>query len=181
LAKHKSTHQEVQQLQQAAEKQAGIDRKLDELLALLADSEIDSVTARNIEQRLNQALQKKTSYKKQLDAFKQINTAESVNRAELLDEFSVLLASHQVDTRMSKKYLKGERLARFFLILISLVLIVLGFAMIVMPAPPYFEMFTIFYFNIQDGITLMDLISLLIILSGIYLLVRCIYKPLKAT
>lgn len=181
LAKHKNIQKQVQQLPHVVEKQANIDHKLDELLALLADSDIDSAKARSIQQRLNQAVQKKSSYKKQLSAFKQINTLENANRTELLDEFSVLLANHQVDTRMSKKYLQGERLARFFLIIISLVLIVLGFAMIVMPAPPYFEMFTIFYFNIQDGITLMDLISLLIILSGIYLLVRCIYKPLKTT
>jgi hypothetical protein len=66
------------------------------------------------------------------------------------------------------------------LILISLVLIMLGFAMIIMPAPPYFEMFTIFYFNPQDGVTLMDVISLLIILTGVYLLVKSIYKPLSA-
>lgn len=169
----------MQQLRHAVDKQANIDHKLNELLALLADSEIDSVKARSIQQKLNQALQKKTSYKKELNAFKQINTTDKADRTELLNEFSVMLANHQVDTRMSKKYLMGERLARFFLIIISLVLIVLGFAMIVMPAPPYFEMFTIFYFNLQDGITLMDLISLLIILSGIYLLVRSVYKPLK--
>ena len=171
----------MHQPQHVVEKQANIDQKLDELLALLADSDIDSAKARSIQQRLDKALQKKSSYKKQLNAFKQIKTTEDANRTELLDEFSVLLASNQVDTRMSKKYLQGERLARFFLIIISLVLILLGFAMIVMPAPPYFEMFTIFYFNIQDGITLMDLISLLIILSGIYLLVRSIYKPIKTT
>ncbi len=169
----------MQQLRYAVDKQANIDHKLNELLALLADSEIDSVKARSIQQKLNQALQKKISYKKEFNAFKQINTTNKADRAELLDEFSVMLANHQVDTRMSKKYLMGERLARFFLIIISLVLIVLGFAMIVMPAPPYFEMFTIFYFNLQDGVTLMDLISLLIILSGIYLLVRSVYKPLK--
>ncbi|WP_342646924.1 hypothetical protein [Mucilaginibacter sp. CSA2-8R] len=181
MAKQKNIQKEVQQLPRVVEKQINIDHKLDELLALLADIDIDNAKVRSVQQRLNQVLQKKTSYKQPLDAFKQINTADKVNRTELLDEFSVLLANHQVDTRMSKKYLMGERLSRFFLIIISLVLIVLGFAMIVMPAPPYFEMFTVFYFNIQDGITLMDLISLLIILSGIYLLVRSIYKPLRTT
>jgi hypothetical protein len=85
-----------------------------------------------------------------------------------------------VDSKMSKKYLRGERISKFFLVLISLVLIMLGFAMIIMPAPPYFEMFTIFYFNPQDGVTLMDVISLLIILTGVYLLVKSIYKPLSA-
>ena len=55
-------------------------------------------------------------------------------------------------------------------------MITLGFGMIIMPAPPYFEMFTIFYFNQNDGITIMDLISLLIILAGIYLLIKAIVR-----
>jgi uncharacterized membrane protein YozB (DUF420 family) len=59
---------------------------------------------------------------------------------------------------------------------IGIVMIALGFAMIVMPAPPYFEMFTIYYFNQDDGITIMDVISLLIILAGVYLLVRSLNR-----
>jgi len=52
--------------------------------------------------------------------------------------------------------------------------VTLGFAMIIMPAPPYFEMFTIFYFNDNDGVTLMDLISLIIIAIGLYIIVKTI-------
>jgi hypothetical protein len=54
-------------------------------------------------------------------------------------------------------------------------MIIMGFGMIIIPAPPFFEMFTIYYFNQNDGITVMDLISLLIILAGIYFLIRGIY------
>ena len=169
----------MEQLQQVTHKQAAIDTKLDELVNLLAKSEIDSEKVKQIRLRMNDALDKAGTYRDQLDAFKSINVNDTANRANMLDDFEVLLASHQVDSKMSKKYLRGERISKFFLILISLVLIMLGFAMIIMPAPPYFEMFTIFYFNPQDGVTLMDVISLLIILTGIYLLVKSVYKQLS--
>jgi len=55
-------------------------------------------------------------------------------------------------------------------------MITLGFGMIIMPAPPFFEMFTIFYFNSHDGVTIMDLISLLVILFGIFFLIKAIIR-----
>lgn len=169
----------MEQLQQAINSHAAIDAKLDELLSLLAHSDIDSDKARQLKQRLNEALPA-ANYRGQIDAFKQIKVSPlDDDRASMLDEFSVLLASHEVDSKMSKKYLRGERIAKAVLSIIGLVLIMLGFAMIIMPAPPYFEMFTIFYFNPNDGVTLMDVISLLIILSGVYLLVKSIYKKLS--
>ena len=166
-------------MQQVTQKQADIDSKLDELVNLLAKSEIDSEKVKQIRLRMNDALDQAGTYRDQLNAFKGINVNDTADRANMLDDFEVLLASHQVDSKMSKKYLRGERISKFFLILISLVLIMLGFAMIIMPAPPYFEMFTIFYFNPQDGVTLMDVISLLIILTGTYLLVKSVYKQLS--
>jgi len=169
----------VVQLQQVNDKQAAIETKLDELVTLLAKSDIDSEQVKQIRLRVNHALDNADTYRQQLDAFKQIDTHDDADRAGLLDEFSVLLASHQVDSKMSKQYLRGERISKAVLIVISLVLIMLGFAMIIMPAPPYFEMFTIFYFNPQDGVTLMDVISLLIILTGVYLLVKSVYKQLS--
>ncbi|CAM3916406.1 hypothetical protein MUGA111182_17085 [Mucilaginibacter galii] len=179
MSKHEDIKKEVVQLQQASNKQAAIDTKLDELVKLLAQSDIDSEKVKQIRGTVNDALDKAGTYRHQIDAFKQIDEHDNANRANLLDEFSVLLANHQVDSAMSKKYLQGERVKQVVLAAIGLVLIMLGFAMIIMPAPPYFEMFTIFYFNPQDGVTLMDVISLLIILSGVYLLVKSIYKQLS--
>lgn len=178
MSKHENIKKEVEQLQHAAGNNAAIDAKLDELLALLAQSDIDSEKAKEVKQRLNDALPT-ADYRGQIDAFKQIKVSPLDDRASMLDEFSVMLASHEVDSKMAKKYLRGERIAKAVLSIIGLVLIMLGFAMIIMPAPPYFEMFTIFYFNPNDGVTLMDVISLLIILSGVYLLVKSIYKKLS--
>ena len=179
LSKHEDIKKEVVQLQQASKKQAAIDTKLDELVKLLAQGDIDSEKVKQIRGKVNEALDQAVTYRDQINAFKQIDVHDNDDRANLLDEFSVLLANHQVDSQMSKKYLHGERVKQVVLFVIGLLLVLLGFAMIVMPAPPYFEMFTIFYFNPQDGVTLMDVISLLIILSGVYLLVKSIYKPLS--
>ncbi|MGN6180773.1 MAG: hypothetical protein ACTHNW_16440, partial [Mucilaginibacter sp.] len=65
---------------------------------------------------------------------------------------------------------------RVVLFIISITMITLGFGMIIMPAPPFFEMFTIFYFNPNDGVTIMDLISLLVILFGIFFLIKAIIR-----
>lgn len=163
-------------MQQSAAKQEAIDAKLNELVDLLANSDIDSEKIKDIRLRVNDALDNTKSHREQIAAFQHIDTNEHASRADMLDEFSILLSNNQIDSNISKQYLRGERLSRFFLILISVVMIALGFAMIIMPAPPYFEMFTIYYFSPDDGVTLMDLISLLIILSGIFLLIRSIYK-----
>jgi hypothetical protein len=69
-----------------------------------------------------------------------------------------------------------DTLKKLSVLIISVILITLGFAMIIMPAPPYFEMFTIFYFNPNDGVTLMDLIALLIVFTGVYLCITSIVK-----
>jgi hypothetical protein len=179
LSKYEEIKKDVVQLQQVAGKQTAIDTKLDELVTLLAHSDMDSEKVKQIRLRLNHALDEAGSVKDQIVAFQQINADDTASRVNLLDEFTVLLASSQVDSKASRRYIRGERISRFFLIVISLVLIMLGFAMIIIPAPPYFEMFTIYWFNPQDGVTLMDVISLLIILSGIYLLVKSVYKQLS--
>jgi uncharacterized membrane protein len=69
-----------------------------------------------------------------------------------------------------------EKAKRIVLIAISVSMAVLGLAMIIMPAPPYFEMFTIFYFSKDDGITLMDVISVIILLTGVYLFLNATIK-----
>lgn len=161
-----------------AQRDAVIDQKLDELITLLSTSGIDSKKAKEYQKRFNLGVQQSISYRKRIDAFKRLDEKDLSSREELLDEFTMLLSSHDVNSQLSSQYLKGERMRRVLLIFISIILITMGFAMIVMPAPPYFEMFTIFYFNHDDGITLMDLISLLIIFSGIYLFIRTVTKPL---
>lgn len=108
-------------------------------------------------------------------------------RIESLGPYKKFLAGHPEESPhelaivLSKKDRgKGRRKEMGFphpiRLIISILMITLGFAMIIMPAPPYFEMYTIFYFNESDGFTLMDLISLIIVFCGIFSLVSSMKK-----
>jgi hypothetical protein len=81
---------------------------------------------------------------------------------------------------MYQKNIWATNLSRNLVIFIGIIMITLGMAMIIMPAPPYFEMFTIFYFNDNDGVTLMDLIALLIVFTGVYLFLNAVLKKQAA-
>lgn len=137
-----------------------INEKADELIDLLSKSYIDDKTSAELQYRLKQAI-KDAGY-----------TDEQANK----NDFSILLSAPQNNSHLIRRYLQGESIQKFVLIGLSVVMIILGLGMIIMPAPPFFEMFTIFYFNKDDGITVMDLISLIIILAGIYFLIKGIYK-----
>jgi len=158
------------------EKELTFDKKLDELIALLAQNQFDSETTLKFQKKFNKAVELNKSNDKIIKAFKVAGAKNNVSRDELLDEFSTLLINNKIDSRISSRYLKAIRFSRLFLMIVGVIMIALGFAMIVMPAPPYFEMFTIYYFSLDDGVTLMDLISLGIIFSGIFIFVRSIYK-----
>lgn len=166
---------DIRNLQTTAEKELAIEEKLDELIALLSAYEFDSETIKQFQDRFNRALESSKPHPEVIDAFKVIDQKDKASRSDLLDEFSSLLLSNKIDSTISRNYLKGKRINSGILMFIGVILITLGFAMIIMPAPPYFEMFTIFYFTRDDGVTLMDLISLIIIFSGIYVLIRSLY------
>jgi hypothetical protein len=158
-----------------AENKAAIDEKMNELIALLAKSNISEETARAMQSRFNSAIKNSGPLIEQIQAFHNLDT-DNTSRETLLDEFSILLSTNQFDSKITKRTIRGERLSKIVLIIISIVMITLGLAMIIMPAPPVFEMYTIFYFTRDDGITLMDLISLLVVLAGVYFLIKSIYR-----
>ena len=173
---------EVENLQEINDKQSDIQAKLDELIALLDESNLDSDSVKFMQQRFNTAVESTDINKKQIDDFKRIDEiSDTVSREQLLDQFSVLLENNRIDSKSATRFLRQERLSSVIMFLVGTVMVALGFAMIVMPAPPYFEMFTIFYFNQDDGITLMDLISLLIILAGVYFMVLSFFKNRSRT
>jgi len=164
----------------AVDAKSDIEDKIDTLMTLLAENEFDSETVKKLRSRFDDAITHKNNSTAPTDAFKIIDEKTDASREELLDDFSALLLSNKFDSASVKKRVKGEALIKIVLILLGIVMITLGFAMIVMPAPPYFEMFTIFYFNHDDGVTLMDLISLTIVLAGVYILVRGFLKKTSA-
>lgn len=158
------------------ERELEVEEKLDALIVLLTQNNFDSETIKQYQQRFNKSIEKSTFNPEYIKAFKAIDKEETASREELLDQFSTLLISNKIDSNISSKYIRSERTIKAVLILTGIVMITLGFAMIIMPASHDFEMFTIFWFNPDDGVTLMDLISLIIILAGIYILVRSVYK-----
>jgi hypothetical protein len=167
---------DIPNLQPVADRKSEIDEKIDALINLIDQNELDSEAVKKVQHRINSAIEIKKSYPNAIKAFEVIDDKTDASRNELLDEFSVLLMDNKFDSRTVKKFIIGELFIKIIVILVGIVMITLGFAMIIMPAPPYFEMFTIYYFNLDDGVTLMDLISLVVVLVGVYVLVRGILK-----
>ncbi|MGY3212317.1 hypothetical protein [Mucilaginibacter sp. HD30] len=161
--------------------ESAVEQKLDEVAALLAGHQLDNETLKHFQQKFDSALQSCVKDEDAIAAFNVIDEKENASREELLDEFALLLLSNKVDSKVAGKYLKAKRINSFVLIMISLAMVTLGLSMIIIEAPPYFEMFTIYYFTENDGITLMDVIACIIILTGIYILIRTLYQEPLST
>jgi hypothetical protein len=55
------------------------------------------------------------------------------SRTELLDEFDTLLSHHQLDNKISKKYLGRERLPKLIAAIAGVIMCVLAVVLILMP------------------------------------------------
>jgi uncharacterized membrane protein len=148
-----------------------IEQKVEELIDLLNTTQLDKNTAHAIEKQIHHALKNHLSTKDQIKSFQNLASDNQSSRMELLEGMDELLSISNIDSKSSKKFIKQRLLKGIIKCLIGLTMIVMGFAMIILPAPPYFEMFTIFYFTHDDGVTIMDLISLLVILCGVFLVI----------
>jgi hypothetical protein len=154
-----------------------IDKKVDELVNILRQNPPDKEQVQNIRRRIDEAV-KPHSLPETIEAFRELDKEH--DRLELMDDLEALLSHHPLDSESTKKYLYRERMRKLLVICIGIIMITLGMGMIIMPAPPYFEMFTLFYFNKNDGITIMDVISLLIVFTGVYLFITAIIKKPEA-
>jgi hypothetical protein len=159
-----------------AEIESAVEQKLDEVAALLAGHQLKNETLKHFQQKFDGALKNCAEDANAISAFKVIDYKEDASREELLDEFTMLLLSNKVDSKAAGRYLKAKKINNLLAIAIAVAVVTLGLSMIIIPAPPYFEMFTIYYFTENDGVTLMDVIACIIILIGIYILVRTLYK-----
>lgn len=154
-----------------------IDKKFDELIELLNKSNIDSDQAQRYTKKLDYILSEK-KLKKKFEPFDELVSDESLSREKMLNEFEFLLASSDLDSNDAYRVVKTDRIKAVTTIALGLLLIVLGLGMIIIPAPPYFEMFTIFYFTKDDGITLMDVIASIVAVSGFFITING-FKGLK--
>jgi len=174
LGTKKHIDKQISAIQQAADKETDIERRLDELIALLKNTDIDSEKAKQYQDKLNKAIEGAS-----LRAFEELDN-ESLSREDLLNRLGVLLEENPVDSALTRSIEKKGAAKRIVFALLGLTMVTLGIGMIAIPAPPYFEMFTVLYFSNGHGVTIMDLISLIIILFGVYFLVMALIKHKRA-
>lgn len=154
-----------------------LEEKLDELIELLESSELNSDQAQKYLLRIENSIKNQT-LKSKFEKFDEIAKDENKSREKMLNEFEFLLASSDLNSEDAFKYVRKERYKIFILSILGILFIVLGLGMIIMPAPKYFELFTIYYFTRDHGITLMDVIASIITVCGIFILVNSL-KHLK--
>jgi hypothetical protein len=176
LLTEKKVFDDLESFSRLNEKDLTLDDKLNELINLLNSSAVDSENIKQIQHKFNHAIYQKLSDSELIAEFEKVDDDDALSRLEKLDKIEMLLKTNYIDTKLVKSIAFKRFLEMIVPVLIGLVMVTLGFAMIILPAPPYFEMFTIFHFTVDDGFTLMDLISLIIILTGIFLVIKSYFK-----
>lgn len=147
-----------------------LDKKVAELIEVIEQSDVDEHLSRQYQKQITDAFDRSAEAWKKLAPFRELDQDNNLSREELLEGLEKLLAENQFDSRITSP--KRRRIVqKSVMFVVAILLIVVGFAMIIMPAPPSFELFTVFYFNINDGVTIMDLVSLLIIFGGVLMFV----------
>ncbi len=175
MSEERKISDQIKQFKEIEEKQISLEDKLDELLLLLDKNDVDSEKIKTFQHKINVALERKLSSKEVAGEIKDVSLL-NINNLEKLNQLEILLNTNHLDSKQAKKIQLGEKFAILVRFVIGFLMITLGFAMVILPAPPYFEMFTIFNFNHDDGFTLMDLISLIIIAIGIYVIIKSYFK-----
>jgi hypothetical protein len=169
---------DLQRFEQLNAKDEQLIQKLDEFMLLLEKSDIDSENIKGIKTRVNKALDQKLGGGELIQEIKELSLS-GMEKMDQLDQLEHILNSNYLDSRQVNKNKISDGLGKIVRVLIGFLFITLGFAMIIMPAPPYFEMFTIFHFTPDDGVTLMDLISLIIIATGTFIVIRSLLNQKK--
>ena len=76
----------------------------------------------------------KESIANDLEPFRKTDEKENSSRSELLDEFDMLLANHQLDNKITKKYLSRERLPKTIMAIVGVLMCIFAVVIILMPA-----------------------------------------------
>lgn len=154
-----------------AENSERINQKLEEIIELISSSKLDNKSLSDIQSRFNAAILSKS----ESTALQPFNGKRMHSSSQDNDHIDQLLFIN-TDKSARKKHTFSQYLKLGLRLIIAILLILLGFGMIIMPAPPYFEMFTLFYLNPNDGVTIMDIISLIVAFTGVYILITALTK-----
>jgi hypothetical protein len=179
LSKTSKLTEDLKQSENLDSKDEDLIEKLNDFIVLLAQSKLDSKKVGLLKTKFNQAIDRKLSDKSIITEIQNISEFEDDKLAQL-DKLELLLNNNYLDSKRKNSSGLREKLIGIMKSIIGFLFVTLGFAMIIMPAPPYFEMFTIFYFTANDGVTLMDLISLIIIAVGFYIVLKSLINPKNA-
>lgn len=150
-----------------------IHKKMDELIGLLSETEMNNTLLQELQSKFNFAL-RSAADSTALEPYKRMKN--NILTEDSDSEFGQLLLMNNLDKSAQKKLATWQIIGMTVRVIIALLLILLGFGMIIMPAPPYFEMFTLFYLNPNDGVTIMDVISLIVAFIGVYLMISTLAK-----
>lgn len=145
--------------------------KVQELIRVIGQSAVDPQQAREYQQQISEAFKAAEQMHKKVAPFQALGEDNSLSREELLEGLEKLLAENQIDSKISNTGTGSKGFQKGVVLILAVLLITTGFAMIIMPAPASFEIATVFYFTPQDGVTVMDLVSLLVIFGGVLLIV----------
>ena len=155
--------------------ETSVEDKLNDLINVLNKTNINSDNIKTLQTKFNRAVDNKLSESELIEEFKKVDD-DHLSRLEKLDKIESTLKNNYIDTKVAKSVAVKRYLEMIIPLCIGFIMVTLGLAMIILPAPPYFEMFTIFYFSADDGFTLMDLISLIIILTGVFTIIKSYFK-----
>lgn len=161
----------LKEFAQLDRKDEELNQKLSEFITLLEQSNLDTENIKGLQSRVNGALEVKLSSHHLINEIKEVSLSD-LDKIDQLDKIEFLLNNNHLDSKQTHKINLSEKFIKLIKIVIGFLFVTLGYAMIIMPAPPYFEMFTIFHFTTDDGVTLMDLISLIIIAVGIFIIIK---------
>ena len=150
-----------------------IHKKMDEFVLLLAETEPDNTLLQELQAKFNSAI-RSASDTTALGPYKKVKN--NILNEDGDSELGQLLIMNDLDKSAHKRLATWQIVGMVIRLIIALLLILLGFGMIIMPAPPYFEMFTLFYLNPNDGVTIMDVISLIVAFIGVYLVISIINR-----
>lgn len=155
--------------------ETSVEDKLNDLINVLNETDINSDNIKTLQNKFNKAVDNKLSEAELIEEFKKVDD-DHLSRLEKLDKIESILKNNYIDTKVAKSVAVKKYLEMIIPLCIGFFIVTLGLAMIILPAPPYFEMFTIFYFSADDGFTLMDLISLIIVLTGVFTIIKSYFK-----
>ncbi|WP_036692030.1 hypothetical protein [Pedobacter glucosidilyticus] len=175
MSDEKNISEQFKAFKDLENKDLSLETKLDELILLLEKNELDTESIKKMQQKFNHVVNKKIAQKATINEIKDISL-KNLDHIDKLNQLEILLNTNHIDSKQASKIKIENGLVKFVKVIIGFLMITLGFAMIILPTPHSFEMFTIFWFNPNDGVTLMDLISLIIIATGVYIVIKSYVK-----